>query len=194
MKASRFHYELFIHGCVWKFIHAFTAKCVSLAHRRVGREEYCCIQRSSFEETNAWISRSVVDLDRRFLIFPMWWIEREAERQMLLMWVLKVRWQSSVTPRSLTSFITQRNWTISNLDRKNWLGRRKMRGEVNDFSLLWVTFKPVKGLSCLTPGSKLVHFTVSKFKMTQILENFFSNLTPWSFKPVSFQSKKLSKL
>jgi len=27
-------------------------------------------------------------------------------------------------------FITQRNWTISNLDRRNWFGRWKMRGEV----------------------------------------------------------------
>ena len=46
-------------------------------------------------------ARSVADLDRNFIIFLMWWIECEVEQQML-MWILKVRWQTSLSPRSLT--------------------------------------------------------------------------------------------
>ena len=81
--------------------------------------------------------------DKNFLILLSSCKDNEPERHILLMWVQRVRVESRVMPRSLTSFTgsiiavpTLRCEMLS-------LGIIIARVEVNDFSLSWVAFKSV---------------------------------------------------
>ena len=70
-------------------------------------------------------------------------------------------------------FITRSNWTISNIDRRNWIGRWKARGEVNDFILSCIyliqysrgSFKKLKG-ACWIPCQKFL-----KVRSNRIVRN-----------------------
>ena len=128
-----------------------TTVVVSLTRRREGHEECCCRnqvlkKQMSGDET----ARSVADLDRNFIIFLMWWIECEVEQQML-MWILKVRWQTSLPPRSSTLLrgVTEQSPTLivgTELAGEKW----EEKWMISDLSSC--TFKHVRDI----PGQNIL--------------------------------------